>query len=182
MDTNLPTQASEISETESETSDFSPEAVQDEIAGLLRRLSLSERFQSVKGRIRRASRLTGLSFSRVRSLWYGEARSILAHEADLIRARAGTQARTHAREARRDEDGIKTELALLRRQVSRIEEKLHDQLEKPGCADDRAILPAPERGDPEPRYSVARNRTNLSKRWPLTYWPLTRWPMSEWVN
>jgi hypothetical protein len=45
-----------------------------------------EQGESVKVRIARASRRLGLSFSRVRTFWYGTARSVHAFEADKLRA------------------------------------------------------------------------------------------------
>lgn len=45
-----------------------------------------EQGESVKVRIARASRRLGLSFSRVRTFWYGTARTVHAHEADRLRA------------------------------------------------------------------------------------------------
>lgn len=42
--------------------------------------------ESVKVRIARASRRLGLSFSRVRTFWYGTARTVHADEADRLRA------------------------------------------------------------------------------------------------
>jgi hypothetical protein len=44
--------------------------------------------ESVKALIGRAARRCGLTFSRARKLWYGEARAILATEMDALRAAA----------------------------------------------------------------------------------------------
>lgn len=45
--------------------------------------------ESVKALIRRAARVTGLSFGRVRSFWYGQARAIRAEEIDKLRQAVG---------------------------------------------------------------------------------------------
>ena len=44
--------------------------------------------ESVKAAIRRASQLLSLPFSRVRNIWYGDARRIDAHEMDRLRQAA----------------------------------------------------------------------------------------------
>lgn len=54
---------------------------------------------NIKARIARAARLTGLSYWRTWDLWYGKARRIDAHEADVIR----TARRRRAESSRVDE-------------------------------------------------------------------------------
>lgn len=63
---------------------------------------------SVKALIRRAARRLGFSYSRTKSLWYREAKSVLANEMDALRKREKAA------------DGH-DEIASLRRRIARLE-------------------------------------------------------------
>lgn len=72
----------------SENSDmtFTVEGVRNEMQGHIGSLVALAPEDSRKAALSWASRILGLPFGRVRSLYYGEARRIDAHEADQIRA------------------------------------------------------------------------------------------------
>ena len=77
------------SETTSENSEMSPVADVQEMSGLLRELGGNPSGRSnVTREIERVARRLGLGFSRAKSLWYGEARRVDAHEMDRARAEA----------------------------------------------------------------------------------------------
>lgn len=70
-----------------------------EITDSLKLISPPMEGANIKARIARAARLTGLSYWRTWDLWYGKARRIDAHEADVIR----TARRRRAESSRVDE-------------------------------------------------------------------------------
>ena len=91
-----------MSDRPSEKRDLSV-SPQVEAAGILQEIvgPIAPGAAAVKAAIRRASTLTGLSYGRTRSLWYGAAR-VWAEEMDLLRAKA-----TKAREARKYETNMR---------------------------------------------------------------------------
>lgn len=70
-----------------------------EITDSLKLISPPSEGANIKARIARAARVTGLSYWRTWDLWYGKARRIDAHEADVIR----TARRRRAESSRVDE-------------------------------------------------------------------------------
>lgn len=64
---------------------------------------------SVKSAIRRAAHRLGLSFTRAKTIWYGEARRIDAHEMDALRGLAERYANIAATLRHQDEDFYRTQ-------------------------------------------------------------------------
>jgi hypothetical protein len=102
-----------VSEKVSEASEMSASA---EASQLVRRCAEPvSAGESVKALINKAARRTGLSASRVKGLWYAEARSVLAEEMDRLRA-AAKRERALEDDARRD--------AALRNEYREVSERL----------------------------------------------------------
>ena len=70
--------------------------------------------ESVKALIARAARKCGLPNSRVKKLWYKEARAILAQEMDALRIAA-------AKRQKERDDGAKSEFRELSERIARLE-------------------------------------------------------------
>ena len=85
--------------------------------------------ESVKALIGRAARHSGLTFTRARKLWYGEARSILAHELDHLRQTARARKAKQREEAKADEDRGWAELRDVIERLDRIERSLSSVIE-----------------------------------------------------
>jgi hypothetical protein len=77
---------SEVSEISSPRSDFTAAAVREEMRRHVADMAALAATTSRKEALRFAANLLHLPYGRVRSLFYGEARSVQAHEADQIRA------------------------------------------------------------------------------------------------
>ena len=78
-------QESEVSEKSSARSEMT-DAVIDEMSEIVREAMGCCPAWSIKERMAYAARALGIEFRRVRGLYYKEARAILAHEADRLRA------------------------------------------------------------------------------------------------
>lgn len=75
---------------------------------------------SVKAAIRRAARRIGLSFTRAKDIWYGDARRIDAHEMDALRNLAARYARIAETLRHQDEDFYGTQADALEYFANRI--------------------------------------------------------------
>lgn len=102
MKSNLAIMESEMSEFASEKSEMSSVAE----ASLLIRKAAEPRpvGDSVKMAIRRAAHRLGLTFTSAKTIWYGEARRIDAHEMDALRGMAQRYANIAATLRHQDED------------------------------------------------------------------------------
>jgi hypothetical protein len=91
-----------MSEFSSERSEMSSAA---EASSLIRMAAEPRQTgDSVKAAIRRAAHRLGLTFTRAKNIWYGEARRIDAHEMDALRALANKYARIATALRHTDED------------------------------------------------------------------------------
>ena len=70
--------------------------------------------ESIKALINRAARKAGMTTSRARKCWYGEAKAILAQEMDALRGAA-------AKRQEEREHGARTEFRELSERIARIE-------------------------------------------------------------
>ena len=70
--------------------------------------------ESIKALINRAARKAGMTTSRTRKIWYGEAKAILAQEMDALRKAA-------AKRQEEREHGARTEFRELSERIARIE-------------------------------------------------------------
>jgi len=80
--------------------------------------------ESVKSLIRRAARYAGLEFRRAKSLWYGEARAILAEELDHLRQAAAGRTVKQREKAWVNEEHGRAELRDVLDRLERIETAL----------------------------------------------------------
>jgi hypothetical protein len=115
-------------DSSSENKDFVV-SVEVEASDLLHQLAGVPAFGggNVKAAIRHAAIRSGLSFNRVRKLWYGEARAILATEMDQLRAKAAAVRGNWENGLRGKDDelgrrleALNFEVAALRREFTRV--------------------------------------------------------------
>ena len=112
-----------MSDKSSEESDFV--SVEVEASSHMRTLALpAVPGERVAAAIARAARRAGLSFSRARAIWYGEARALLATEMDQLRAAAARFAEGQAQHARREIAELGTELDQLERRIAETRAKI----------------------------------------------------------
>lgn len=143
-----------MSDDRSEISDNSSELIRREMRDALRAAAAAGMTpgESVKAAIRRAAQRLGLAYGRARSLWYGEARRIDAHEADLVRSRVRAFALEEIRQ-------LKERLARLDREVAHATSDA--RLGAPaGDQDDLAI---PAGGSHREMDILARARAHLDR-------------------
>ena len=128
---------SEISENPEGTrmSDVTADTVREEMAGLVRRSAEPvQAGESIKALIRRSATRLGLTFGRAKRYWYSEIRTVPAHEADKIRARAARILRE-----RKQVQSMDNELNALMRRIEALE-KAHAEMETVRCPDDVSSL------------------------------------------
>jgi hypothetical protein len=89
-------------------------SVDAEASDLLRTLALpAVPGERVAAAISRAAARAGLTFNRARSIWYAEARAILAEEMDQLRMRASAARGARNDEMRRDYDDVERRLGAI---------------------------------------------------------------------
>jgi hypothetical protein len=109
---------SKMSEFRSENSEMSYVA---EASDLIRKAAEPRPVgDSVKSAIRRAARRLNLTFTRAKTIWYGEARRIDAHEMDALRGLAERYANIAATLRHQDEDFHRTQADALEYFANRL--------------------------------------------------------------
>lgn len=115
--------------------DVTADTVREEMAGLVRRSAEPvQAGESIKALIRRSATRLGLTFGRAKRYWYSEIRTVPAHEADKIRARAARILRE-----RKQVQAMDNELNALMRRIEALE-KAHAEMETVRCPDDVSRL------------------------------------------
>ena len=130
-------------------SDVTADTIREEMAGLVRRSAEPvQAGESIKALIRRSATRLGLSFGRAKRYWYSEIRTVPAHEADKIRARAARILRE-----RKQVQAMDNELNDLMRRIDALE-KAHENLEAMRCPGDVSRLAC----DRSPPYGMGGKR------------------------
>lgn len=105
-------------------------SVESEASSLLRTLaSPAIPGERVAGAIARAAHRGGLTFQRARSVWYEEARAILAVEMDRIRDAVERERQRSATEFRTHDEALGDRLALIELELAALRSRLAGPLD-----------------------------------------------------
>ena len=94
---------------------------------------------SIKAAIVRAARRAGIGYERAKSIWYGEARRIDAHEMDRLRAVAAERQAKREEAARNEWNELADRIAAIEARLASIDEDFY----RPARAALRASMGAP---------------------------------------